>query len=56
MRDLDPFAGKVGANEEFWDIKNNAGAPCASGVFIYRIQAASPLGVAEAWMKCSVVR
>jgi hypothetical protein len=56
VRDLNPFSAKAGANEEFWDEKNSYGNNCASGIFIYQIQAVADGAVAQAWEKLSIVR
>jgi hypothetical protein len=41
VRDLDPVWGHAGDNELFWDGRNRAGRPVASGVYIYRLSATS---------------
>jgi flagellar hook assembly protein FlgD len=56
VRDLKPYQALTGANEEFWDERNNAGNNCASGVFIYRIQATAGEESQEAWLKLAIVR
>jgi flagellar hook assembly protein FlgD len=44
VRELDPFDALEGKNRQFWDGKNSAGNAVASGVFIYRVAAASQRG------------
>ena len=57
VRSLEPFAGKAGNNETFWDGKNHSGALVASGVYIYRIRATSPLNEqAQDFGKCAALR
>jgi hypothetical protein len=56
VRDLDPFDGRTGANEEFWDERNNSGQQAASGVFIAHIIARALGTQADAWMKLAVLR
>jgi hypothetical protein len=57
VRDLSPYAGKAGDNETFWDGKNSAGRPVASGVFIYQVSAATPKGEHAAdFGKCAALR
>jgi hypothetical protein len=56
VRDLDPFAGRWGANEQFWDERNNAGARVASGIFIGHIVARADGKEADAWIKIAVAR
>ncbi len=57
VRSLDPFPGKAGANEQFWDLVNNTGGKVASGVFIYSIIATAATGEQQKVMaKLSVAR
>lgn len=56
VRDLEPFPGRMGANEQFWDQRNSAGARVASGVFIVHIVATAGGQFRDAWVKCAVVR
>jgi hypothetical protein len=56
VRDLDPFDASQGANEEFWDERNHAGARVASGIFIGRIVARAAGQEREAWIKMAVAR
>ena len=32
LRSLDSFSAKVGANEQFWNERNDSGATAASGI------------------------
>jgi hypothetical protein len=57
VRDLNPFAGKAGDNETFWDGKNSSGRPVASGIFIYKVSATTPRDEhASNFGKCAAVR
>jgi hypothetical protein len=56
VRSLSPYEAHGGANEQFWDERNEAGALVASGVFIYRIQARDEKDEKLAFMKLAVVR
>lgn len=57
VRNLDPYAGKSGPNETFYDGKNSTGADLASGIFIYKIRAKSPQNeYQEIWGKFGVLR
>jgi hypothetical protein len=56
VRDLDPFHGIWGANEEFWDERNKAGARVASGIFIGHIVARAGGQYDDAWIKIAVTR
>jgi hypothetical protein len=56
-RTLDPFPGRAGANETFYDGKNQAGLELASGTFVYRIHARSAAGeTQDLWGKFAVLR
>jgi flagellar hook assembly protein FlgD len=56
VRDLAPFAGLSGANEEYWDGRNSSGAQVASGVFIAHITASALGETADAWVKMAILR
>jgi len=56
VRDLAPFAARAGANEEYWDETNDAGAEAASGVFIAHIVAQGGSRQSDAWVKMAVLR
>ncbi len=57
VRDLPAYAGKSGNNETFWDGRNSAGHPVASGVYIYEIVATTPRNEqAHAFGKCAALR
>lgn len=56
VRDLQPFAGQWGNNEEFWDERNDAGARVASGIFIGHIVARANDEQDDAWIKIAVAR
>jgi hypothetical protein len=56
VRSLDPFPGAWGANEQFWDERNNAGARVASGIFIGHIAAEAGGQSDDAWIKIAVAR
>lgn len=57
VRALDPFPGKMGNNEEFWDAKNSSGAPVASGTYIYKVKATSTAGeVIADFAKCAAIK
>ena len=56
VRDLVPFAGRKGANQEKWDGRNSSGAQAASGVFIAHIVARALGEQADAWEKLAIVR
>ena len=57
VRQLDPFPGKRGNNEEFWDAQNSVGKPVASGTYIYKVKATSAAGDVESDLaKCSAIK
>jgi hypothetical protein len=57
LRDLDPYSAFAGINAEFWDGKNSAGRPVASGIFIYRVSATSVRDEHKSdFAKCSIER
>ncbi len=56
VRDLQPFAGSAGANQEVWDGRNSSGAQAASGVFIAHVTARAGGQSRDAWMKLAIVR
>jgi len=57
VRSLPSYPGRAGDNETFWDGKNDAGRPVASGVFIYRLAATSARGEqAHDFGKCAALR
>jgi len=56
VRDLAPFAGLTGANEEYWDGLNSSGQQAASGVYIAHITAQALGETRGAWVKLAIVR
>jgi hypothetical protein len=56
VKSLEPYAAVAGANEEFWDQRNESGALVATGVFVYRIAARDEKDEKVAFMKLAVVR
>ncbi|HTB22825.1 MAG TPA: FlgD immunoglobulin-like domain containing protein [bacterium] len=56
VRDLAPFAGQAGANEEYWDGLNSSGQAVASGVYIAHISAQAFGARKAAWVKMAIVR
>jgi flagellar hook assembly protein FlgD len=57
VRDLDPVWGHAGDNELFWDGRNRAGRPVASGTYVYRLSATSRRDEKAAeFGKCAAVR
>jgi flagellar hook assembly protein FlgD len=57
VRDLGPGEYARGNNEIYWDGKNQAGEPVASGVYIYRLRAVSRAGEeAQDFGKCAALR
>jgi hypothetical protein len=56
VKNLAPFAGQSGANEEFWDETNDSGAQAASGVFIAHIVARAGSAEDDAWVKMALLR
>ena len=57
VRTLDPYRALAGNNHELWDGRNWAGAPVASGVFIYRVEAVSDRDEHKSdFAKCAAVR
>jgi hypothetical protein len=57
VRWQEDLAGKAGYNSFYWDGKNRAVKPVASGVFIYRIEASTSRGEhASGFMKAAVVK
>jgi hypothetical protein len=56
VRDLAPFAGLGGANEEYWDGLNSDARMVASGVYIAHITAEAQGQERDAWVKLAVLR
>ncbi|HTB23470.1 MAG TPA: FlgD immunoglobulin-like domain containing protein [bacterium] len=56
VRDLAPFPGLTGQNEEYWDGKNSSGNLVASGVYIGHITARAFGQTQDAWVKMAVTR
>jgi len=56
VRDLEPFAGLLGSNEQFWDERNGSGAMVGSGIFIAHIMARANGEYDDAFVKMAVVR
>ncbi|HTB22345.1 MAG TPA: choice-of-anchor L domain-containing protein [bacterium] len=56
VRDLEPFAGRAGQNEEYWDGRNKFGASVASGVYISHITARADGQTQDAWVKLAITR
>lgn len=56
VRDLDPFPGKLGANEQYWDGRNSSGSIVSNGIFITHIKARSPAGEErDVWGKVAII-
>jgi flagellar hook assembly protein FlgD len=57
VRALDPHLASAGMVEQSWDLRNSAGQPVASGVYLLRFTATDDGGEkVQAWVKCAVVR
>jgi len=57
VRALDPFPGRAGNNEEFWDGKNSSAQSVASGTYIYRVIATSAAGdLISDFSKCAALK
>ncbi|HTB21684.1 MAG TPA: FlgD immunoglobulin-like domain containing protein [bacterium] len=56
VRDLAPFAGQTGENEEYWDGHNGAGQAVANGVYIGHITATAFGQSQDVWVKMAIAR
>jgi hypothetical protein len=56
VRDLAPYQGLLGANEEHWDALNDFGQSVASGVYLAHYVATRGSQSADCWVKMALVR
>jgi len=56
VRDLTPFAGQTGPNEEEWDGRNGSGVLVSSGIYIGHIVAQAFGQKQDAWIKMAITR